>query len=93
MELVCVEAHFPAEAMERAREALTGQLAAVRAIPGNESYELFIAPTSVAIVQRWESFQSFEAYRASPAFAQLGQALKPLMSAPPRTTIATIHTQ
>jgi len=35
--------------------------------------------------------EAFDAYRASPTFSTLGKGLKPMMSAPPVTTVAEIE--
>ena len=93
MKLVTVEAAFPAADLDRAVALFEEQAGAVRAMDGCEGYALYRAAGesgTVGIIQRWRSTQALDAYRASPTFATLGQGLKPLMSAPPVTTVAEI---
>lgn len=90
MKLIAVEAEFPSDRIEEAVELFENQADTVRAMDGCEHYTLYRADSTVAIVQRWRTMEAFDAYRASDAFATLGQGLKPMMTKPPVTTIAEI---
>ncbi|MGX9355577.1 putative quinol monooxygenase [Roseobacteraceae bacterium S113] len=90
MKLITVEATFAADKIEAAISEFDAQIEAVRAMDGCDSYALYRSGDTVAIVQRWQDMARFDAYRKSDEFAGLGAALKPLMSAPPVTTIARV---
>lgn len=90
MKLITVEATFASDKVEAAISAFNAQTEAVRAMEGCESYALYSTGDTVAIVQRWQDMTRFDAYRQSDVFAGLGAALKPLMSTPPVTTIASV---
>lgn len=90
MKLITVEASFSADKIEAAIDAFNDQSQHVTSMQGCESYGLYRAGNSVAIVQKWQDMQSFETYRQSDIFAGLGATLKPLMSQPPVTTVASI---
>lgn len=92
MKLICVEAAFPEDRISEAVALLEGQAGAVRAMEGCAHYALYRSPDAprVAIVQRWADMGAFDAYRGSDAFAALGRGLKPLMTAPPVTTVAEV---
>lgn len=91
MKLVTVEAVFPDA--EKAVALFEARAHAVRAMEGCESYAIYRAPSGgeVVIVQRWSTAEAFNTYRSSDAFGQLGQTLKPMMTAPPITTVAEIE--
>lgn len=92
MKLITVEAAFSVDTRDAAVAAFEASADAVRAMTGCESYAIYKSDdaTSVAIVQKWASMEQFDAYRGSDTFAQIGQALKPLMTAPPTTTVASV---
>ena len=90
MKLIAVEAAFPFDRVEEAVALFDAQANAVRAMEGCEHYALYRAGATVAVVQRWTEMAAFDAYRASDAFAALGRGLRPMMAAPPVTTIAEI---
>ncbi|GAB5377249.1 MAG: hypothetical protein AcusKO_37110 [Acuticoccus sp.] len=90
MTLVTVEATLAPGTLPDAFALLAREAAAVRRMTGCAHYAFFRSPDGedIAIVQRWHTRDAFEAYRTSDAFARLGAGLKPMMSAPPTTTIA-----
>ncbi len=94
MKLITVEAAFSVADLETAISLFSDQAPTVRAMPGCDHYALYEKPSGdgVAIVQRWETIEAFDAYRSSDTFATLGQGLKPMMSAPPVTVIAEVVT-
>lgn len=91
MKLVTVEAKFAAENRASAVAAFEASAGTVRAMAGCETYGVFPSDDGVSIVilQKWSSMEQFDAYRQSETFGEIGQSLKPLMSAPPVTTIAS----
>lgn len=90
MKLITVEATFVTDKVDAAIAAFDAQTDAVRAMEGCDSYAFYRSGDTVAIVQRWQDMARFDAYRQSDVFAGLGATLKPLMSAPPVTTIASV---
>lgn len=90
MKLIAVEAMFSPGDKQQAIDAVEAQADSARAMSGCDSYQVYQADKSIAIVQKWESMEQFDAYRNSNIFAGLIAALKPLMSAPPVTTIANV---
>ncbi len=94
MKLVTVEAKLAPECVARSVAVFNGEAATVRDMDGCENYAIYEAPgdeDAIVIVQKWRSIELFDAYRQSPVFAALGQGLKPMMAAPPVTTIAEIE--
>ena len=94
MKLVVVEAVFAPADREAVVALFSDRADAVRAMDGCEGYAIHRSVDhvgGVAIVQRWRSMSSFDAYRASDVFAALGRELKPMMTAPPTTTVADIE--
>lgn len=87
-----------APARETALAVLTAEAATVRAMPGCLSFLPFADPTDpqkVGVVHEWESAEQFGAYTASPAFAQSGATLRPMMTGKPvsrRFTAALVET-
>ncbi|WP_342077948.1 antibiotic biosynthesis monooxygenase [Yoonia sp. SS1-5] len=92
MKSVTVEATCAPADLEQAIALVAAQMPAIRAMPGCDHYTLYRDPTEpiLAMIQRWDSLAAFDDYRASEAFMVLGQGLRPLMTAPPVTTIAEI---
>lgn len=90
MKLVTVEATFSASTVDQAIRAFNDQAGTVRGMEGCAHYALYKYGASVGIIQRWDTIVHFDAYRQSDAFRALGSALKPLMTAPPVTTIASV---
>lgn len=94
MKLITVETCVAPADLVRAAGLVDQQADAVRAMKGCLHYALFHNPAGdgLAIVQRWDRSDHFEAYRSSEAFAALGAALRPLMTKPPVTTVAEVDT-
>jgi quinol monooxygenase YgiN len=93
MKLITVEINVAAEAVETAVALLEGLRKHAVAMLGCESYNVYRAGSNegaVAVIQRWNDMVSFDAYRASEAFASLGKHLRPMLTAPPVTTIAEV---
>ena len=42
-------------------------------------------PLRVLLYEEWTSREAFEAYKASPLFAEAGQHLRPMLAAPPKS--------
>lgn len=58
----------------------------VRAMTGCTRFRPFTDPqsrTHVGILHEWSDAAGFAAYLASPGFARAGEALRPMMTAPP----------
>lgn len=90
MKLITVEATFAGTDVATAADAIEAQAATVKAMSGCDHYALYRTARSIAIVQRWTSMEAFDAYRTSETFAGLIGALKPIMAAPPVTTVASV---
>ena len=92
MKLVIVEAEFADGSVEKATNVFDACAGKVREMPGCLQYERLQRAGRILILQKWASEDLFAAYRASEAFVELGLALKPLMTAAPTTTVATVDT-
>jgi len=92
MKLIVVEASFSPNDATGAFDAVHQQADAVREMEGCEGYSVYKSGSSIAIVQKWRSFETFDRYRASDIFGALIAALKPAMKAAPVTTIANVDT-
>ncbi len=93
MKLITVEAQFAADDATRSIALFEDHAPSVRDMDGCARYDLYTDPNDggkIMIVQRWTSMSHFDAYRQSDAFAQLGMGLKPMMTAPPVTTICEV---
>ncbi len=69
-----------------ALKTLTNEVKSVRAMKGCRAVVPFIDPldaSTLGVLHEWESAEDFAAYTASPAFAQSGQALRPMMTEAP----------
>ncbi|MEO9898629.1 MAG: antibiotic biosynthesis monooxygenase [Paracoccaceae bacterium] len=74
------------EDCHKALEALVAETDQVRAMPGSVVFIPFqdaTDPQKVGVVHEWKSRQDFEGYISSEEFARVGQALRPMMLAPP----------
>ncbi|MEM9106476.1 MAG: antibiotic biosynthesis monooxygenase [Pseudomonadota bacterium] len=94
MKLITVEAKLAPDSVARSVAIFNNEAAKVRDMDGCENYAIYEAPDdedAIVIVQKWRSKELFDAYRHGPVFAALGQELKPMMAAPPVTTIAEIE--
>jgi len=92
MMVITVEARFAAGAIETAVGAVAEQADAVRAMVGCESYAFYTNGDALSIIQWWQTMDQFDGYRQGETFAGLIAALKPLMAAPPVTTVAEAAT-
>lgn len=90
MILVTVEASFTPETIAAAIDSFRDQAKVVRKLPGCRHYTLYQDEMAVVIVQKWDETAQFDAYRDSQIFRDLGAALKPIMAAPPVTTVARV---
>lgn len=93
MKLITVEALFSDNDAASAITLFESHAPSVRDMAGCKRYDLYADPAhagNIVIVQRWDSMSEFDAYRTSDAFAQLGAGLKPMMTAPPVTTISSV---
>ncbi len=92
MKIVNVEVQIAEKQLSVALTALAKESDAIRAMQGCLAYQT-LADTqnslTLMIVQRWQSAEDFGAYRNSPEFANLIQSLKPILTAPPVTFVAT----
>ncbi len=91
MTLVVVEATFGPDTLATAAAAIEAQAETVRAMEGCARYTVYTqdAGAGLSIVQKWQNQASFDSYRNSATFGALIGKLKPLMTAPPVTTVAT----
>ena len=58
----------------------------VRAMPGNIAFRVYAAredDTAVAVVHEWDDEASFAGYLRSDSFAQLSEAIRPIMIGAP----------
>lgn len=94
MKLITVEAEFAASDLGAATRIISDQADAVRAMPGCTHYAFYrkSGDDGIAIIQRWDGMETFDAYRASDTFAALGRGLRPLMTKPPVTIVAEVDT-
>lgn len=93
MKLITVEALFATENAKKSAALFEDHAPSVRDMAGCNSYDLYADPNdagNIVIVQRWETMSQFDNYRQSDAFAQLGAGLKPMMTAPPVTTVCSV---
>lgn len=77
---------FPVTDSAAATAILQRDAAAARAMAGNLDYRALTDaedPTRVLILHRWADKAGFDAYLASDLFAEMGGALRALMSGPP----------
>lgn len=90
MKLVTVEATFAPKDVATSTTLFEDQASGARDMDGCAGYDLYAATDGggkIVIVQRWISMEAFDAYRQSETFARLAEGLKPIMTAPPITTV------
>lgn len=93
MKLITVEALFSTDNADKSITLFEDHAPSVRDMAGCRSYDLYTDPKDagkIVIVQRWDSMSQFDRYRKSDVFTQLGMGLKPMMTAPPVTTICDV---
>ena len=67
-------------------DQLEGEREGIRDMPGNLDFRVYAAredEEAVTVIHEWADEPSFAAYLSSEAFARSGEALRPLMTAPP----------
>lgn len=87
MALAVVEVKLDQAGTKVALDALNTAAPEIRNLPGNEMFEAYERGDGVVIVQEWATVAAFDAYRASPVFAAMGAALKPLALGVPRSRL------
>jgi quinol monooxygenase YgiN len=86
MIIAIVDFHVSAENQAKALDVLASDGIAAAAIPGNLGFRAFTdagSTTHVGLMHEWADLTAFEAYVASPGFAVVGAALRPMMTAAP----------
>lgn len=71
---------------QKALDTLLAEAAGVRAMKGCQAFVPFADPAdpeALGILHEWEHEADFTAYIASPGFAEVGKALRPLMTGAP----------
>jgi len=69
-----------------ALDQLLGEAPGIREMKGNLSFRAFADPlldTRVTVLHEWETQDDFQAYLASPSFAESGTVLRPMMTGAP----------
>lgn len=78
--------HVAATDRAAALQTLLDECDAVRAMAGCIAFIPFVDPTNdteLGVLHEWDSAEAFADYTASEEFAKVGQALRPIMTAPP----------
>ncbi len=91
MKLVIVETVFDPDNLAAPMAMLLNEATAVRGMTGCRGYDLYSGMDDgrkIVVIQRWTSMEAFDTYRQSEAFSRLGRGLRPMMIAPPVTTIS-----
>jgi quinol monooxygenase YgiN len=90
MKLITVKALFGADDTHKVDAIAQATAAQIRALPGCLSYNHYWNAenkSELFIVQSWADIATFDAYRGSPVFGEIGGALKPLMTEAPETIV------
>jgi quinol monooxygenase YgiN len=92
MKLVAMQCRFSEDTLKPALTLLDGMQKQAILMAGCVGYDVYSSSIDgkVAVIQRWNDMANFDAYRASAAFSELGKALKPMMAAPPVTTVGEV---
>jgi quinol monooxygenase YgiN len=88
MIIAIVEFELAAENQDKVLEVLTADGLAAQKLEGCLGFKtLRVAgsDTGWILIEEWQDMAAFEAYKASPEFARVGEVLMPLMLAPPRS--------
>ncbi|NOR63469.1 MAG: antibiotic biosynthesis monooxygenase [Rhodobacteraceae bacterium] len=88
MIIAIVEFELAAENQDKVLAVLTadGQAAQnLKGCLGFKTLRVAGSDTGWMLVEEWQDMPAFEAYKASAGFARVGEALMPLMLAPPRS--------
>lgn len=88
--MLIAHVHFTVAQVDRqnALDALLAELPAVRAMRGCRVFLPFLDPGDpcrLGVLHEWETADDFAAYAASPAFAEVGRTIRPLMTEPPES--------
>lgn len=86
MILAIVDFEVAAADRDAALAIVANDVTAAMARPGNLSFRAFTnagSDTHVGLMHEWKTLDDFQAYLASSDFAAIGQALRPMMTAPP----------
>ncbi len=86
MIIAMVEFKLAAENQDKVIEALVAEGMAAQMLEGCLGFMRVAGSDSGwMLVEEWQDMAAFDAYKASPGFARVGEALKPLLLAPPRS--------
>ena len=86
MIIAIVEFESTVENQNMVLEVLTNDGETAQKLDGCLGYKILRvagSTTGWALVEEWQDMAAFDAYKASPGFASVGEALMPLMLAPP----------
>ena len=86
MIIAIVDFHVAAHNRARALEVLADDGGTAASLPGNLGFRVFTdagSDSHVGLMHQWASEAAFEGYLASPGFAVVGQALRPMMTEAP----------
>ena len=86
MFIAIVDFHVTSANQPVAFEILAGDQAEAGRIPGNLGFRVFSdaqCATHVGLMHEWASQSAFDAYLASPGFAQVAAKLGPMMTGAP----------
>lgn len=75
-----------AEKRQEALDVLVSEIAGVRAMHGCLAFVPFVDPSdeiSLGVLHEWETAADFAAYGSSSGFAEVGKALRPMMTGAP----------
>jgi quinol monooxygenase YgiN len=84
--IVILDLSLPAADRPAALAALDSEYDEIRAMPGNLAYRVYASRVdegAVTVVHEWSDGTTMQGYLASDAFARLGKALRPNLTAPP----------
>lgn len=88
MIIAMVEFEMAAEDQAKVLEVLAADSVAAQKLEGCLGFKtlrLAGSKSGWVFIEEWQDIAAFEAYKASPGFARMGGALKPLMLGPPRS--------
>ena len=86
--IAIVDFHVAPTDQQSALDVLQGDAAAAAQALGCRAFRVFSNAGDaghVGLMHEWDSAEDLSAYLASDGFAQVGQALRPLMTAPPES--------
>jgi quinol monooxygenase YgiN len=91
MKLVAMQCRFSEANVKPALVLLESLKEQAVLMAGCEGYDVYSANDgAVVVIQRWTTMAEFDGYRKSEAFATIVKDLKPMMSAPPVTTVGEV---